>query len=397
MNTLAGMSVAIVGGGTMGLATAWAAARRGAKVRVFERFGHVHEHGSHGGFTRVIRHAYHEGSDYVDLVAKADAAWTSLGERVGEPLLIRSGLIEIGRDDDAEFVASLRALQTHGLPHELRAAKDARVRWPIAIPDGWRALWSPRDGYLRVGPALTALRREAEAHGTVVHEHARIREIVLGARLPAVLLEDGRVFQADRVVVCAGAWAGSLVPTLRDVANQRLTRPVRRVLAWMRSKDSTVEHALRALPVWAVFADEGFVYGFPWNDEGVAGFKVAIHTWRSAPDQDRRVNPEAVDRDLLDSDRAALESFVRRWFPDAALELAEHRVCLYTNSTNGDFIVDRHPDDPNVVVATGFSGHGFKFAPAIGELASDLLIRDENQPSAPHPRFTWRGREGFAD
>jgi monomeric sarcosine oxidase len=390
------MSVAFVGGGTMGLATAWAAARRGAKVQVFERFGHVHDRGSHGGFTRVIRHAYHEGADYVDLVARADAAWTALGERVGEPLLIRTGLVEIGRDDDAEFAASQRALRDHGLPHELVEARAARARWPIATPNGWSALWSPRDGYLRVLPALTALRRESAEAGAVVHHDTRIREIVLGGRRPAVLLEDGRVFQADRVVVCAGAWAGSLVPTLRDAVDRPLTRPVRRVLAWMRSPGPEIERALRALPVWAVFANEGFVYGFPWNDETISGFKIAVHTWHDAPDHDRRVDPDEVQRDLQPEDRETLESFVRQWFPHAALVLHTHRTCLYTNSRDGDFIIDRHPEDPNVVVATGFSGHGFKFAPMVGELAADLLSDDDGeQASTPHPRFVWHGREGF--
>ena len=217
------MKVAIVGGGTMGLAAAWALARRGCEVELFERFGHVHTHGSHGGFTRIIRHAYHEGSDYVGLVSRADREWTALAERTHSSLLIRCGLLEFGPDDEPAFTAARAALREHAIRHELLGAARASERFGFRIPSEWTACFSPDSGYLRVAPCLDALRREAEDAGARLHYGVRVRELIHGGERARILIDDGRVIAADRVVVSAGAWAPTLLKTALGVKLDALT------------------------------------------------------------------------------------------------------------------------------------------------------------------------------
>jgi monomeric sarcosine oxidase len=378
--------VAIVGGGTMGLAAAWALARAGAQVELFERHGHVHAHGSHGGHTRAIRHAYHEGSDYVALVTRADREWTALGERVGEELLVRCGLLEFGSPDDPDFQAALAALREHDITHEPMDATTARARYGFEIPAGWTACLSPDSGYLRVAPCLDALRAEAEAAGAQLHHHTRIRELIHGGDRPGLLLDDGRVITADRLVVAAGAWTGEL---LGDVVEARPLRVLRRVLAWTRAPQA-VRERLRALPVWAAFVPEGFFYGFPDNDEGLSGFKLACHTSRDPrlAFMNEPVDPERVDREVRDIDLEPLRAFLARYRPDAG-EFSATSTCLYTSTDNEDFWIDHHPSDDRVVIAAGFSGHGFKFAPVIGLALAELALEGHSELALE--RFRLRG------
>jgi monomeric sarcosine oxidase len=365
--------VAIVGGGTMGLAAAWALARRGAAGELFERHGHVHEHGSHSGHTRAIRHAYHEGSDYVRLVVRADQEWTALGHRVGEQLLVRCGLLEFGPPDQPDFMAACQALRDHQIQHELLDAATTRARYGFRIPDDWPACLAPESGYLRVRPCLDALRREAEAHGAKLHHHVGVRELVCGGARPQLRLDDGTRVDADHVVVAAGAWAAGLLGPAAAVSPLRV---LRRVLAWTRA-DASVRARLRTLPVWATFVPEGFVYGFPDNDEGISGFKLACHVSEN-PAMNEPVDPDHVERTVDDRDLAPLRAFIARYLPDAG-EIVATTTCLYTNSETGDFWMDRHPDDHRVMIAAGFSGHGFKFAPAIGLALAELILDDHSE------------------
>lgn len=374
------MKVAIVGGGTMGLAAAWALSLRGCEVEVFERFGHVHSHGSHGGHTRIIRHAYHEGSDYVRLVSRADREWMALAQRTRSSLLIRCGLLEFGPNHEPEFTAARAALREHGIAHELLDAERASERYGFRIPREWTACFSPASGYLRVAACLDALRHEAEDAGARLHYGVRIRELILGGERVGILIDDGQVIAADRLVVTAGAWAPTLLPTALGV---RMT-VLRRVLAWTRPAEAD-RPALRALPAWAAFAPEGFFYGFPDNDEGFAGFKLACHSYYPAGHSDDPVDPETVERRVFAHDLAPLQRFLARYRPDAG-SIVESSVCLYTNTPSGDFWIDHHPEDDRCVIAAGFSGHGFKFAPVIGLAIADLAC--EGLSELVLPRFT---------
>lgn len=378
--------VIVVGGGTMGLASAWALAERGADVEVFEQFGHVHDRGSHSGYTRVIRQAYHEGSDYVPIVQEADRMWIELGEAVGSELLVRTGLLEFGPSDHPELLGSIEACRRHGVAHEIVDAHEARRRWPLALPDDWQACFSPSGGYLRIGPCFDAMRNAAERAGARFHHGAAVREVMRGPGDAGIVLGDGTRHVADRVVVTAGAWLPTLVP---EVAPGALVR-LRRVLLWLSPTDPA---ALRGLPVWAAF-DPGFFYGFPYGADDLGGLKVALHMTPSPTDADRPTDPDRVDRELHERDVAPVREFVARFLPAGAGPVLAHRVCLYTKTPSTDFVIDRLPEDPRVVIAGGFSGHGFKFAPAIGRMVAALALDRAAAPRSDFAIATHRSAHG---
>jgi monomeric sarcosine oxidase len=362
--------VIVIGGGTMGLAIAAAAAREGADVLVLERFEHVHELGSHGGFTRVTRQAYHEGSGYVPLVRESEAAWERLEALSGARLLVRCGLLEIGSPDDPELQAAISACEEHGIERVIVDAEEAARRWPLRPPPGWIACFTPSGGFVRVKACLDALRAEAVGLGVRVRYGARAREISCGAAL-RVLLDSGELLPCDRVVLAAGASSSGLLP--RRLGALLAVR--RRVLGWSTPAAAELER-LRAMPVWGAFCASGFFYGFPWDEEGIAGCKLARHVY-TAPGEDARLDPDAVDREIHAEDLEPLAEFQKNHMPGAAGPWAAAKVCLYTCTPSGDFIVDTHPDDPRVVIAAGFSGHGFKFSPAIGRLCARLCAGDD--------------------
>ena len=371
--------VIVVGGGTMGLAVAAAIARRGREVLVLERWGHVHEMASHGGHTRVTRHAYHEGSAYVPLVRESEAVWAACEAATGERLYVRTGLIEAGPPEDRDFQAVLAACEAHAIPHAVIEAREANLRWPLQVPEGWLVCHTLTGGYLRVKACMDAMRREAESRGVVFRYGERVREIGGGARLH-VLLESGEILPCEQVVVAAGAFARSLLPS-RLAA---LLAVRRRVLAWSSPSAASIP-VLRDMPVWCAFRPEGLFYGFPWGDEGTAGCKLACHVY-TAPGEDDRLDADAVDREIHAEDLAPLAAFQAEQMPAARGPWAAAKICLYGCTPTGDFMVDVLPDDPRVVVAVGFSGHGFKFAPSVGRLCADLVEgRDDALPSI----FRW--------
>ncbi len=368
----------------MGLASAWALARRGAAVTLLERFGHVHDRGSHGGHTRAIRQAYHEGSSYVSMIQQADRQWQALGERAGQRLLVRTGVLLFGPADAEDLRIAFETCRVCELPFSSHDGADASRRWPLVMPHDWQACFDPSGGYLRVRPCMDALANEARDAGAVLHHGAQVVEIERGAAM-GVRLADGRTLSADHIVVAAGAWLPSLLPAPWSASLRRL----RRVLAWTRPAPEHRE-ALALLPVWGVYRDEGFFYGFPYGDEGTAGLKVAVHTSSRMPDLDRPVDPDALDRQAHDADLDPLREVLARHLPRGVGPVVASHACMYTATAQWDFLIDRLPDDPRIVVAGGFSGHGFKFAPAVGEHVAELVLDDV----APRPEFRIAAPEG---
>jgi len=237
------------------------------------------------------------------------------------------------------------------------------------VPDDWHASFSPSGGYLQIAACFDALREEAIAAGASFRYGVHVRAIERDA---TVVLDDGRRVTADAVVVTAGAWLPELLPELLP---DKLTR-LRRVLTWW-TPEAEHRETLERLPVWASYGPLGFNYGFPFGADELGGVKVACHTTPQPTVADAPIAPDELDRELREEDLAPLLAFIRAHFPIVGDRLLTHRVCMYTTTPSWNFVIDRDPAEPRIIVAGGFSGHGFKFAPAIGRLVCELAMDAE--------------------
>lgn len=352
--------VIILGGGTMGTAAAWALGRRGVSSVVLEQFHHIHDKGSHSGDTRVIRHAYAESPEYVPLVQRADELWQELEGLSGETILIRCGGLEFAAPGYSHARAARTSALEHNLAHEWLAPAEVRSRWPqFTVPDGWDALYSADAGFVLTEPSLRCMADQARQLGATFAENTPA--ISWGTTSDGVFVETlaGR-FSAGALVVTAGAWAS------RMLADLGLPLEVRRKTLWWQSVENPADFMPDRFPVFICDSDAGEIYGFPIY--GRPGLKIANHK------DGEPVDPETVDRSTYPGENADCLQLAAKMIPAVRPEVLHSAVCLYTMTPDTDFIVDRYPSDARIAIGAGFSGHGFKFTPAIGELLANLVL-----------------------
>jgi sarcosine oxidase len=355
--------VAVVGLGAMGSAAAAQLAERGLRVLGLERFALGHDRGSSHGLTRIIRLAYFEDPAYVPLLRRAFELWRQLERGAGERLLHVTGALDVGRDGSRVFEGSLRSCREHGLLHELLDAATLARRFPAWRPaPGARAVFQPDGGFLLPERCIAAHAARAAAAGADLRCDERLLEWHAGGGRVRLRTERGR-YEAGQLVLAAGAWMGKLVPALAP-----LLTPERQVLGWFAVADRA-PFAPERFPVFVMDVDEGQFYGFP--EFGVAGLKVGKYHHLDEP-----ADPDALDRACRPEDEAALRAAVARYFPAADGELLRHAACMFTNTADEHFVIDRLPGAPEVLAVSPCSGHGFKFASVVGEIVADLAADD---------------------
>ena len=357
-----GYDVIVVGVGGMGSATVFHLARRGVRVLGLERYDVIHPFGSSHGLNRIIRLAYSEHPSYVPLLRRAYELWHELEELDGRTLLYTTGNVEGGLPDGDVFEGAVRAADLHALPYEVLSGEDVGRRWPAyRLPADTRVVYQPDGGFLASEECILAHVRQSVARNAEIHW----REQVLdwepagdGVRVRT----DRDTYEAGRLVLCAGAWAGKLLSRLAPVAV-----PERQVLAWLQPTRPEL-FRLGAFPVFYLQVEEGRYYGFP--EWGIPGFKFGRYHHL-----EENVDPDAMDREPNDRDEEILRAFARRYFPDGEGATVALKACLFTNTPDEHFILDLHPDHPQVGIAAGFSGHGYKFCSVVGEIMADLATR----------------------
>jgi len=356
----------VLGLGAMGSATLFHLARRGSKVLGLERFDLVHEYGSSHGLTRIIRLAYWEHPTYVALLRRAYELWRELENAAGERLLYITGSVDAGLPGSSVFEGALKSSQLHGLPHEVMNGAELHRRFPgYGLPQEFQCLYQPEGGFLLPERCNVAHVVQAQAHGAEVH----CREPVLewGAQPGRVWVRTARGrYEAGRLVICAGPWAAKLVPELAGLAVAE-----RQVLAWLQPTRPDY-FRVGAFPVFNLEVEEGRYYGLPAFL--IPGFKFGKYHHRG-----EQVDPDAANRAPQPEDEELLRAFARRYFPHGAGPTMMLKACLFTNSPDRHFILDRHPDHPEVAIAAGFSGHGYKFCSVIGEVMADLARDGETR------------------
>lgn len=348
------LTIGVAGLGAMGSMTALELVRRGHRVIGFDRFIPPHDLGSSHGKTRIIREAYFEHPQYVPLVQRAYELWPLLERQCNATLYQPTGGLMIGPPNGTLVAGARRSAVEHRLSFEELSAVETRQRFPeFHLDSAEVALYEPRAGVLFPEKAVEAALELARQAGAELH----FSEPVLSWRSEdRIAIRTGRrSVLVDRLVIAAGAWLKGDLPDLKlplSVARQPLF--------WFAPKPAA---DLSRLPVFIwEWQPERFFYGFPDLGEGM---KAAIHHEGSAtgPDQSRTVQL-SESRELA----SAMETRIPSVGP-----VREATTCLYTNTPSGDFLLDRHPRDARVVLASPCSGHGFKFSPAIGEVLADLV------------------------
>ena len=350
-----------LGAGGVGAAAMLALARRGLRVVGIDRFAPPHDRGSSHGQTRIIRQAYFEHADYVPLLLEAYRMWAELESAAGRQLLLKTGLLEVGPPDGLVVPGVHRAAAAHNLAVESLSAAEIEDRWPsFRVPQDMVGVFEPAAGALRVEECICAHLRAAQSAGAAL----RVGVAAWSWRVAGDAVEgetSAGPLTAGRLVVAAGPWARSLLDDLE------LPLQVRRKTAmWHRTNESGTRTEA-GFPCYLFERPEGVFYGFPDIDGW--GLKAAEHSGGTTVD-----DPATVDRRLHDEDRLPVERFLKRHLPAAQTPCQRFGVCLYTMSPDENFIVDRHPKHPQVAFAAGLSGHGFKFAPVLGEALADLAV-----------------------
>lgn len=366
--------VIVVGVGTMGASACWQLARRGARVLGLEQFDIPHAFGSASGFSRMIRLAYFEHPDYVALLRRAYDLWDQIERDSGQKVLHITGGLYLGRPDSELVGGSLGAAQKYELPHEMLDRAQLASRYAMFhLPDDFVGFFEKKAGFVIADRAVAVFADQALRHGAEL----RGREAVTGWRATSAGVQvqtQHASYEAKHAIFCGGAWSDRLV---RDLGVKLIV--TRQVLGWVWPRRPEL-FALGRFPVFAIdpaLRGEfvGVYYGFPMMPDitGGPGFKIALH-YPGAP-----TDPDSVERGALDGDVETFAPALRQYLPDADGPLLSLRTCLYTNSPDSHFIIDRHPAHANVTLACGFSGHGFKFASAIGEALADLAMHGRTE------------------
>jgi sarcosine oxidase len=355
------VEVAVIGLGAMGSAACAAVALRGRSTGGFEQFALDHELGSSSGKTRIIRMAYFEDPAYVPLLRRAYEGWHALERRTSSTLLDLYGVLMVGLPDSDAIAGVQRAARAFDIPITALDAHEMQRRFPGCRPRRDEVgILEPHAGVVFPERGNAAHRDVARDAGATLHAHARL--VAIDPQPHAVMLhfDDGARVEARSVIVTAGAWTTKL---LHDLG---IPLRVDRNVQYWYAAPSHRYHA-PAFPAYFVDRGERPFYGTPDMGDGL---KFAFHGSGTTEHAD----PDALRRTVDAAEIADASMTLADWLGDLPNEPREAKVCMYTMTPDGHFAIGRHPHDSRVIIACGFSGHGYKFAPAIGELLADLAL-----------------------
>lgn len=346
----------------MGSAALAHCAMRGSRVIGIEQFEEGHALGSSSGHSRIIRLAYFEDAAYVPLVLRAYELWRDTERRAGIDLLCITGLLAAGPPESEVLRGTLRAAREHGLPVETLEPADLLRRFPqVALAAGELGVYEAQAGYVRPEAAIAAHLAIARVHGAGTSFGVRMESWESHEGGVRLRCDDRSTIDARRLILTLGPWYA------REMLNAGIELRVQRnVQVWFAPQDD--RYRADSFPVFLLDRSglPAMLYGFPDAGDGV---KAAFHGFGA------ETTPDALARDIderrdVEPVRAALES----WMPGAATRYRDAKACMYELSPDGNFIIGAHPSAPNVILCGGFSGHGYKFATVIGEIASQLAL-----------------------
>ncbi len=369
------VDVAVIGLGAMGSAALYHLSRRNLRSVGIERFTPGHERGSSHGSTRIIRLGYFEHPSYVPLLRRAYGLWRELETASGRSLLTITGIAEIGREDSELVQGTLASSRLHQLPHEQLDAAALMRRYPaFRLPHDFVGVVQPDGGYLEAEAAVQTHLDLARAAGAGIRFNQRALAIEprgSGVRVTT----DTDSIEARAVIVAAGPWLKALLPELP--VDLQVTR---QAVLWVEPENRALFHPGN-FPVFMIETAHGIHYGFPLH--GADGLKIAKHHH-----VDETVDPETYNRQVSTGDETIIRGVISRYLPVANARLLTSKTCLYTMTPDEHFVVDRLPGAPQIIVASPCSGHGFKFAPVIGEALAELATDGDTSHDISRFRLT---------
>ncbi|MCI0352456.1 MAG: FAD-dependent oxidoreductase [Acidobacteriales bacterium] len=354
--------VAVVGAGVFGSWTAFSLARAGQKVLLLDAHGAGNSRASSGGESRIIRMGYGKDEIYTRWSMRSIDLWREFAAQAGRALFHRTGVLWMAGQNDQYTSQTLETLKKLNVPHEKLSVPDLKRKFPQISFDGvaW-GLLEPESGALLARQAVQLLAAECRRQG-VEYKVAAIQKPKGNRRLESIVSANGGAFSCERYVFACGPWLGKIFP---ELLGQKII-PSRQEVFFFGVPSGSESFSPPAMPTWINLSDEA--YGVP-DLEG-RGFKVAFDTHGEEFDPEsgqRVVSAEAVKK---------IRDYVARRFPELRdAPVIESRVCQYENTSNGDFLIDRHPDFDNVWLVGGGSGHGFKHGPALGEYVTKLITK----------------------
>lgn len=364
----------VVGAGAFGGWTALALLRAGMRVTLIDAWGAGHSRASSGGETRVIRGAYGGVPVYSEMAARAMVLWREAEQQWKRQLYFRTGAVWMFASDDSYVRRSIEPMRAVGLPMEQLSLADAARRYPQMGFERVRTVFfEPEAGYIPARAACELVREAFVREGGEYRQAWARPGRTGGSHLTNLALSDGTTLAADRMVFACGPWMAEVFP---EVIGRRIVA-TRQEVFFFATPPADRQYDVGALPVWVHLA-ERLVYGIPAHDR--RGLKVADDT------AGEEVNPTTMERVPTAAALARARTILGERFPALAkAPLVEARVCQYEASTDGHFLIDRHPQFENVWLVGGGSGHGFKMGPALGEHVAALV----QGRTTVHPLFAY--------
>jgi sarcosine oxidase len=369
--------VVVAGLGAMGSAAAYHLAARGLRILGLDAHTPGHARGSSHGETRIIRLSYFEHPSYVPLLRRAYALWRELEQRAHADLLRLTGGLYLGPPGSELVSGSRLSAEQHGLDHEVLDAAQVRRQFPQfhAAPETV-ALWEPDAGFLLPERCIAAHLRLAATHGASLHYDRPLLSWRPTGSGVEVATPAG-TYHAARLVLTTGAWLDRFVPG--EAAQRLALRVERNVPFWLRPAEQPAAFTPDRFPIFIWDTPGGHFYGVPHVER--PGVKVARHH------TDQFGDPDLIDRTPHAADEVPVRAFVQTHMPGLDGPVEHSEVCLYTLTPDGHFVVDAHPDCPQVVFASACSGHGFKFSSVVGELLADLATTGRTDTAAEFLRL----------
>lgn len=366
--------VIVVGVGGMGSAAVYHLAKRGVDVLGIERYDIPHTHGSSHGESRLLRLPQTKGHEYVPLVQRARELWLDLEDEASEEIFVQTGTIGIGPAGSDKITDGTSSCDAYGIEYELLSSEEVSERFPAYdIPDDHQGIYQSDGGFVASEKGIISHVRQAQSHGGTVHARERVRDwepVGDGVRVTT----DRSTYTADHLVVSSGAWAGKHL----DFLSGKL-RPERRVMIWIQPENEA-HFSPERFPGFTIQVPDGSYYGFPNYER--PGYKYGRE-----PEIPDVIDPDDWQDEPTLQDDEFLRRLANNHFPSGTGPTMGMSSCIVTSSVDGHFYVDSHPEHPQVTIAAGFSGSGYKFCSVIGESLADIATTGDTENPIEKFRF----------